>query len=107
MGLPVQFFACRYWPSVVWPLWERTAPQSTQRFIIFLFDDMHLSYEDLAHSQKAVAAILDSALTPSDMVAAVSVSGQTNSGFNPTGKSPTGCDAIVAAMGGKVMVQSE
>jgi VWFA-related protein len=60
---------------------ETTAPQSTQRFIIFLFDDMHLSNEDLAHSQKAAAAILDSALTPSDMVAAVSISGQTNSSF--------------------------
>jgi VWFA-related protein len=53
------------------------------RFILFLFDDLHLDFEDLAHSQKAAGAMLDSALTPSDLAAVVSTSGVTNSGFSP------------------------
>jgi VWFA-related protein len=55
-----------------------TAPQ---RFIVFLFDDIHLSAEDLANAQKAGAKMLAGALADSDVAAVVSLSGQTNSGL--------------------------
>src|ERR1700722_2138909 len=44
-----------------------TAPQtapSSQRFIIFLFDDLHITNEDLAAVQKAGAKALDESLSP-------------------------------------------
>jgi VWFA-related protein len=52
-----------------------------QRFIVFLFDDMHLSAEDLAHVQKAGVKMLAAVLDDSDMAAVVSISGRTNSGL--------------------------
>ena len=52
-----------------------------RRFIVFLFDDLHLSFEDLAHAQKAGAKVLADTLTPSDLAAVVSISGKTNSGL--------------------------
>jgi VWFA-related protein len=55
-----------------------TAPQ---RFIVFLFDDMHMSAGDLALTQKAGAKMLAGALGDSDMAAVVSLSGRTNSGL--------------------------
>jgi VWFA-related protein len=51
------------------------------RFIVFLFDDMHLSAGDLALAQKAGTKMLAGSLTESDMAAVVSISGCTNSGF--------------------------
>jgi VWFA-related protein len=58
------------------------APQAPPpRFIVFLFDDMHLSPEELANSQKAAAKVLDGALTASDVAAVVALSGKANSGF--------------------------
>jgi VWFA-related protein len=59
------------------------APQSpaSQLFIVFLFDDLHLSAEDLAHVQKAGIEVLDGALGASDTAAVASLSGKTNSGF--------------------------
>lgn len=60
------------------------APESTpgvQRYIVFLFDDMHMNAEELEHVQKAGAKVLDSALTASDIAAIVSLSGRTNSGL--------------------------
>ncbi len=56
-------------------------PVVAQRFIIFLFDDLHLSNEDLAHAQKASAKVIDAALTGSNMAAVVSISGTTNTGL--------------------------
>jgi VWFA-related protein len=61
-----------------------TAPQtapSSQRFIIFLFDDLHITNEDLAAVQKAGTKALDESLSPSDAAAVLSLSGKTNSGF--------------------------
>jgi VWFA-related protein len=57
------------------------APPTTQRFIVFLFDDLHITNEDLAYVQKAGVKALDESLTPSDMAAVLSLSGKTNSGF--------------------------
>jgi VWFA-related protein len=51
------------------------------RFVIFLFDDMHLSPEDLVHSQKAGLKAIDTSLNDSDIAAVISISGKTNSGL--------------------------
>jgi VWFA-related protein len=56
---------------------DSTAPQ---RFIVFLFDDVHLSVEDLAQVQKAGAAVVEG-LSGSDIGGVVSISGKTNSGL--------------------------
>jgi VWFA-related protein len=58
-------------------------PQSTvipQRFIVFLLDDLHLTFSNLAQVQKAAIRILPGSLADSDMAAVVSTSG-TNSGL--------------------------
>lgn len=57
------------------------SPSARPRFIVLLFDDLHLSIEDLGHAQKAATTVMDAALAGTDMVALVSTSGQTNSGF--------------------------
>jgi VWFA-related protein len=51
-----------------------------ERFIVFLFDDMHLGPGDLVHAQKAAGTMLAQSLADSDMAAVVSLSG-TNSGL--------------------------
>jgi VWFA-related protein len=51
------------------------------RFVIFLFDDMHLTPEDLAYSQKAAIKAVDTSLTDSDLAAVISISGKTSSGL--------------------------
>jgi VWFA-related protein len=56
-------------------------PPSTQRFIVFMFDDIHLSVEDLAAAKKAGLQATAGALVDSDIAAVVSTSGQTNSGL--------------------------
>ena len=59
------------------------APQRSaapQRFIVFLFDDMHLGADDLGRFQKLGTKILAASLTGSDMAAVVSISGA-NSGL--------------------------
>jgi VWFA-related protein len=61
-----------------------TVPQSSpeaQRFVVFLFDDMHLSAEDMAGVTKAGTKLLSGTLVDSDMAAVVSMSGQINSGL--------------------------
>ena len=52
-----------------------------ERFIVFLFDDMHLSIGDLAQTQKAGVKMLAESLADSDMAAVVSISGRINSGL--------------------------
>ena len=51
------------------------------RFVVFVFDDMHLSPEDLVHAQKAGAKVLADSLSDSDMAVVISLSGATNSGL--------------------------
>jgi VWFA-related protein len=51
------------------------------RFIVFLFDDLHLSPGDLAQAQKAGTRMLTGSLADSDTAAVVSISGQVNSGL--------------------------
>jgi VWFA-related protein len=67
-------------PSLAAP---NVPPQPTprpERFIVFLFDDMHLGAGDLVHVQKAATMILAESLADSDMAAVVSLSG-TNRGL--------------------------
>jgi VWFA-related protein len=54
---------------------------ASARFIVFLFDDMHLSFEDLAHAKAAAAKLLDQAFTASDMTAVIAMSGKVNTGL--------------------------
>ena len=56
-------------------------PTIPDRFIVFLFDDMHLSIGDLAQTQKAGINMLAQSLSDSDMAAVASVSGRINSGL--------------------------
>jgi VWFA-related protein len=59
----------------------RAAPSpAPQRFIVFLFDDMHLNASDLAQTQKAATKMITGALSDSDMAAVVSLS-RTSSGL--------------------------
>src|ERR1019366_2489949 len=51
------------------------------RITVFLFDDMHLSAEDLAHARLAAVNVLAAALTGTDMAAVVSISGRVNTGL--------------------------
>lgn len=52
-----------------------------QRITVFLFDDLHLSFEDMASAKKAATKALADTLTGTDMAAVVSMSGKTNSGL--------------------------
>ena len=56
-------------------------PSAPPRYVVFVFDDMHLKVEDLARVQKAGAKVLDEALGPADIAAVLSLSGKTNSGL--------------------------
>jgi VWFA-related protein len=55
-----------------------TAPE---RFLVFMFDDMHLSFSDLAQARKTMANALAENLTASDMAAVLSTSGRISSGL--------------------------
>jgi VWFA-related protein len=55
-------------------------PKAPQRFLVFLFDNMHLDVGDLLRVQKVAIKMLDESLADSDMAAVVSMSGM-NSGL--------------------------
>jgi len=63
-------------PFQVIPQWAATP----DRFIVFLFDDLHLAVDNLLQAQKAANRMLAESLLPSDMAAVVSLSG-TNTGL--------------------------
>jgi VWFA-related protein len=54
---------------------SQPAPAAPDRFIVFLFDDMHLSAGDLSQVQKVATKMVTGALTDSDMAAVVAISG--------------------------------
>ena len=60
------------------PLAQRPAP--TQRFVVFVFDDLNLSSSDLAQAQVSVSKVLEGSLLASDVVAVLATSGS-NSGL--------------------------
>ena len=62
----------------------KTAPDGTvlpSRITVFLFDDMHLSAEDLAQVRAAGMKVISGAMTGTDMAAVVSMSGHVNTGL--------------------------
>ena len=52
-----------------------------KRVTVFLFDDMHLNFEDLAYVEKAGEKAIAAALADSGMADVVSTSGKTNTGL--------------------------
>ena len=50
------------------------------RVIVFVFDDLHLSFEDVSYAQKAASKTLDT-LDNADLAAVVSTSGKINTGL--------------------------
>jgi VWFA-related protein len=56
------------------------APPQPSRFIVFVFDNLHLGYAELARVQQAASKIFAEAISETDMAAVVSLSG-TNSGL--------------------------
>ncbi len=55
-------------------------PAAPQRFIVFLFDDMHISAPELLRLQRVATKMIDGSLADSDLAAVVSFSGL-NSGM--------------------------
>ncbi len=51
------------------------------RFVVLLFDDLHLSGSDLVRAQEASTRMLDDSFTDTDAGAVFSISGKTNSGI--------------------------
>jgi VWFA-related protein len=64
-------------PAADQPLAPTPHPPETaaKRFIVFVFDDMHLSTSDLMLLQKVATKFVDASLTDADQAAVVSVSG--------------------------------
>ena len=52
-----------------------------RRFVVFLFDDLHLSESDLVHAQEASSKMLADSFADTDAGAVFSISGKTNSGI--------------------------
>lgn len=67
-------------PAPAGPDAPQPAVSAPERFIVFLFDDMHLNGGDLTQIQKVAPRMLDASLTDSDLAAVVSISG-TSSGL--------------------------
>ena len=67
-------------PAVVAP--SAPVPQAASlRFVVFLFDDIHMSAEELVPAKKAGEEAIAGALDDRDIAAVVSTSGKTNSGL--------------------------
>ena len=54
---------------------------SPDRFVIFVFDDLHLDVADLSHVKEAGIKVVSESLADSDVAAVISLSGRTNSGL--------------------------
>ena len=71
-------------PDLQPPTHGNAATQSSplpERITVLLFDDLHLTFEDLTYLRKAASKALDATLSGSDVAAVVSVSGKVNSGL--------------------------
>jgi VWFA-related protein len=67
-------------PKATQPQGPRQRPTAPQRFLVFLFDDMHLAAGDLMRLQPLATKVVAESLADSDMAAVVSASG-VNSGM--------------------------
>src|SRR5580658_5879271 len=63
------------------PLPNNAAPPAPKHFIVLLFDDLNLTFEDLAHAKKAGLEASERALADSNIAVVVSTSQKTNSGW--------------------------
>ncbi len=54
-----------------------TARSTPQRYVAFVFDDVHLRFEDIAHVRAALQRYIDHSLAPADRAAIVTTSGHT------------------------------
>ena len=63
------------------PVPNNRALPAPKRFIVLLFDDMNLTFEDLAHAKKAGLEASEGALADSNIAVVVSTSEKTNSGW--------------------------
>ena len=68
-------------PSPDKPSDEKPAADLPDRFIAYLFDDVHMKFGDLAHSRDAAGRHIDSALRTTDRAAIYTTSGQTIEDF--------------------------
>ncbi len=59
------------------PSEEKAAADLPDRFIAYLFDDVHMKFGDLAHSRDAAGRHIDNALRTTDRAAIYTTSGQT------------------------------
>jgi VWFA-related protein len=59
---------------------QATSPAAPKRYIVFLFDDLHLEPGDLLQAQKVATKMIGSSLSDSDLALVLSFSGA-NSGF--------------------------
>jgi VWFA-related protein len=57
------------------------AQPGKRRFVVFLFDDMHMSAAELVPVKKAATEAMNGALSDTDVAAVVATSGKTNSGL--------------------------
>ena len=53
---------------------------ASRRYVVFLFDDLNLTFGDLPNARQAAIKAVDSSLSPADMAAVISISG-VNSGL--------------------------
>lgn len=67
--------------SAASPAAARDAVVLPAHVTVFLFDDMHLSVEDLPRVRAAAIAALPGTLTGTDMAAVIAISGSTNTGL--------------------------
>lgn len=63
------------------PIPSNTASPVPKRFIVLLFDDLNLTFEDLAHAKKAGLEASELVLADSNIAVVVSTSQKTNSGW--------------------------
>lgn len=91
-------------PSSAAPNPAQISSTAPVRFIVFLFDDLHLSSEDLAHAKDASTKMLAGALGDSDMAAVVSISGRTNSGLI---RDKTKLEAAISSLEPRSLYKSE
>jgi VWFA-related protein len=77
------------------PVANNTAPPAPKRFIVLLFDDLNLTFEDLAQAKKAGLEASEGALADSNIAVVVSTSEKTNSGWT---RDPAKLRAAIASL---------
>jgi len=74
------------------------------RFLLILFDDLHVTFEDLARNKKAATNALPGMMAGADLVGIVSLSGKTNSGLT---RDPAKLQAAIAGLQARGIVRAD